>query len=106
MVAFTRDCEHAFAVRFLTYAAARSQVMFGIGHFTGETQNNWVRDHPSITDVLANYTWAVFKQFLTDDQNHSFFRGFDLESQYRDIKMRAHETVPQLISHFTINKIT
>ena len=59
MVAFTRDCEHAFAVRPLTYAAARSQVMFGIGHLTGETQNNWVRDHPSPADVPAHYTRAA-----------------------------------------------
>ena len=40
MVAFTRDCEHTFAVRLFTYASARSQVMFGIRHLTGETQNN------------------------------------------------------------------
>ena len=41
MMIFTRDREHAFVVRPLTYSSGRNQVMFGVRHLTGETSNEY-----------------------------------------------------------------
>ena len=72
--------------------------MFGVRHFPDQIVNNWVRDHAQKTDIPSNLTWGMFKRVLTDDVNYPSTRNFDIQSQYYDIAMKAHKSVPRLIS--------
>ena len=81
-MAFTRDCEHEFAVHFLIYAAAASASPDHVRHKTiwweKQSRINWIRDHSRPADVSAHFTCSHFSNnFLkTDEQNHSFVWNF------------------------------